>query len=60
MMSLNKSWPSDTVVRTEKFSGKTFIKNVEVVFNPIEQKYVPVEKKTFLPGKYVEYDLRTT
>lgn len=58
-LSSNKpSWPETTVVKTQRYTGKTFIGNTEVVFDNLSRTYVPLEKKSILPAKYVEYDLR--
>lgn len=59
MSKLNKAtWPESTVVKVQPFSGKTFIGNVEVMFDPIERVYSPVEKKGTRKVGYTEYDLR--
>jgi rRNA processing protein Gar1 len=59
MTKLSKTnWPESTVAKVQPFSGKTFIGNVEVVFDPIERVYVPVEKKGVRKNGYTEYDLR--
>ena len=57
-MSDKMTWPESTVAKVHPFSGKTFIGDVEVVFDPIERVYSPVEKKRYRKVGYREYDLR--
>lgn len=57
-MKLNKYWPETTVARIQPFTGKTYIDNTEVVYDPVDRLYVPVEKRVNPIKGYTEYDLR--
>lgn len=58
MKSNRKIWPETTVVKVQPFTGRTFIDGVEVVYDPIENHYVPLEKRPNAVRSYTEYDLR--
>lgn len=59
MMKLSdKYWPETTVVKVQPFTGKTYIDNTEVVYDPIDRLYIPLEKRGRLNHVYTEYDLR--
>jgi hypothetical protein len=59
MTKLNRaSWPENTVVKVQPFTGKTFIGNVEVIYDPIDRVYSPLEKRSIRSRGYTEYDLR--
>jgi hypothetical protein len=54
----NVSWPETTVVKVQPFTAKTFIDNVQVVYDTLNRVYSPVENKTTRINGYTEYDLR--
>lgn len=53
-----KTWAWDTVVRMEKYTGKMFIGNVEVIFDPTLQIYLEKTKKVAKRNGLTDYDLR--
>ena len=58
-MKLNrKSWPETVVVNIQPFTGRNYIENIEVVYDPIDRLYVPLEKRAKSNNSYTEYDLR--
>jgi hypothetical protein len=59
MKKLNdKNWPEDTLVKVQPFTGKTYIGNIEVVYDPIDRCYIPIERRCYVRNIYTEYDLR--
>jgi hypothetical protein len=61
MKKLNdKKWPEDMVVKVQPFTGKTYVDNIEVVYDPIDRCYIPIERPCYARNNYTEYDLRET
>ena len=59
MMKLSrKIWTENTVVKVQPFTGRNVIEGVEVVYDPIDKRYVPLEKRQNVSQSYTEYDLR--